>query len=128
MSSDYKFGPSWGADTQPDNDAQIKRVRDNMLNKGTTMPSAFDPGAVDSRGIPTVQALPPTPSARQVGGSHYKDMAIQPSEFIFKNNLNWLEGNIVKYTCRHAKKNGIQDLEKARHYLDLLIQWQYGQS
>lgn len=65
-------------------------------------------------------------SLKQIGGNHYKDMAIQPSEFIFKNQLNWLEGNIIKYTCRHSRKNGMQDLEKARHYLDLLMEWQYG--
>jgi hypothetical protein len=66
------------------------------------------------------------PSDTQVGGSHYSEFAIQPSEFIHKNGLGFLEGNIVKYVCRHAKKNGRQDLEKARHYIDLLIEWEYG--
>ena len=66
------------------------------------------------------------PSERQVGGDHYRKMAIQPSEYIYRNELNWLEGNIVKYTTRHSLKNGRQDLEKARHYLDLLLQWHYG--
>ena len=66
-------------------------------------------------------------SDKQVGGEHYKDMPIQPSEFIFKNNLNWLEGNAIKYICRHSKKNGLQDIEKAIHYLELLKEWQYKQ-
>ena len=58
----------------------------------------------------------------QVGGDHYMKMAIQPVEFIFANNLPFCEGNVVKYVTRWRAKNGIKDLEKARHYLDLLIE------
>ena len=58
----------------------------------------------------------------QVGGSHYKDMVIQPVEFIEKNNLGFCVGNIIKYVCRYKDKNGIEDLKKARHYIDLLIE------
>lgn len=65
-------------------------------------------------------------SKKQVGGSHYKDFAIQPAEFAHKNKLGFLEGNVIKYTCRHAAKNGKQDLEKALHYLELLMEWEYG--
>lgn len=57
----------------------------------------------------------------QVGGSHYKDMAIQPVEFITKNNIGYCEGNVIKYVCRWKNKNGVEDLKKARHYIDLLI-------
>jgi len=64
-------------------------------------------------------------SERQVGGSHYKDMVIQPSEFSHKNGLGWCEGSVVKYVCRHNLKGGLQDLLKAKHYLDLLIEWEY---
>ena len=60
--------------------------------------------------------------ARQVGGSHYKDCAIQPIEFILKNGLGFCEGNVVKYVTRWRAKGGIADLEKARHYIDLLIE------
>ena len=49
---------------------------------------------------------------KQVGGSHYKDMVIQPIEFTHKNNLNFCQGNIIKYTCRYKEKNGIEDLKK----------------
>ena len=52
-------------------------------------------------------------------------MAIQPSEFIHKNNLGFLEGNIIKYTCRHRLKGGKADILKARHYCDLLLEWEY---
>lgn len=62
----------------------------------------------------------------QVGGTHYKDMAIQPAEFIHRNRLGFLEGNVVKYVCRHGAKNGRQDLLKARHYIDLLLDLEYG--
>lgn len=65
-------------------------------------------------------------SDTQIGGSHYKDLVIQPSEFIQKNGLNWCEGNVVKYVCRHRNKHGRQDLEKALHYIQLLIEWEYG--
>lgn len=58
----------------------------------------------------------------QVGGSHYKDFAIQPAEFIHKNGIGFIAGNVIKYTCRYKNKNGVEDLKKARHYLDLLIE------
>ena len=57
----------------------------------------------------------------QIGGDHYKDMAIQPVEFILANHLGFCEGNVIKYICRWQQKNGKQDLEKARHYIDLLL-------
>jgi hypothetical protein len=58
----------------------------------------------------------------QVGGNHYKDFAIQPLEFIVKNNLDFPQGCVVKYVVRYKLKNGLEDLKKARHYIDLLIE------
>lgn len=58
----------------------------------------------------------------QHGGDHYHKMTIQPVQFIVENNIPWLEGNIIKYICRHQSKNGLEDLKKARHYLDMLIE------
>ena len=58
----------------------------------------------------------------QVGGSHYKDLPIQPVEYIHANAMGYLEGNVVKYVSRWRKKNGIADLEKAKHYIELLIE------
>lgn len=58
----------------------------------------------------------------QVGGSHYKDMKIQPVEYIHANGMGFLAGNIVKYVTRYQQKNGVEDLKKARHYIDLLIE------
>ena len=61
------------------------------------------------------------PQNRQIGGSHYKKMKIQPYEFISKNDLSFFQGNVVKYVCRYKLKNGIQDLEKIIHYCELEI-------
>lgn len=58
---------------------------------------------------------------KQVGGTHYKDMAIQPVEFIIANGLGFCEGNIIKYTCRYKQKNGVEDLRKVIHYAEMLI-------
>ena len=63
---------------------------------------------------------------KQIGGSHYKDMVLQPSEFIKKNKLLFAEGNAIKYICRHADKGEVQDLEKAKHYIDMIIERDYG--
>jgi hypothetical protein len=61
---------------------------------------------------------------KQVGGSHYKDLAIQPTEYAEKNNLGFAAGNVVKYVTRYKSKGGVEDLQKARHYIDLLIQFE----
>jgi hypothetical protein len=61
----------------------------------------------------------------QVGGGHYKDMAIQPSEYANANNLGFLEGNVVKYVSRHKSKGGMQDILKAMHYLNMILEWEY---
>ena len=63
--------------------------------------------------------------SKQIGGSHYKDMVMQPSEFINKNKLLFAEGNAIKYICRHANKGEVQDLEKAKHYIDMIIERDY---
>lgn len=76
--------------------------------------------------------IPPTsaPSDKtaldvQVGGDHYRKGAIQPVEFSYSNGFGFCEGSIIKYVARHRRKGGKQDLLKARHYIDLLIQLEY---
>jgi hypothetical protein len=59
---------------------------------------------------------------KQVGGAHYKGRAVQPWDFIVANELGYLAGNVVKYVTRYKDKNGVQDLEKAAHYLQKLIE------
>lgn len=62
------------------------------------------------------------PDHRQVGGDHYRNMKITPWDFIVANGLDFFEGNIVKYVTRWRRKGGAEDLKKARHYLDKLIE------
>jgi len=58
----------------------------------------------------------------QVGGAHYKELAIQPVEYIHKNNIPFIEGSVIKYVTRWRNKGGVDDLRKAKHFLDLLIE------
>lgn len=63
----------------------------------------------------------PNPLDIQHGGDHYKSRGIQPIEYILANNLGFCEGNCIKYVTRYKDKNGIEDLKKAKHYLEFLI-------
>lgn len=62
----------------------------------------------------------------QVGGTHYKQYKIQPIEFAMANNLNYCQANAIKYVTRYRDKNGKQDLEKAIHNLQILMELEYG--
>lgn len=62
-----------------------------------------------------------SPDETQVGGDHYKDNTIQVWDAIHDWGLGYFSGNVIKYVARHQKKNGVEDLKKARHYLDKLI-------
>lgn len=62
---------------------------------------------------------------KQVSGKHYKGCNIQPVEYIHANGLGYFEGNVIKYVTRYKDKNGKADLEKAIHYLELLIELEY---
>jgi hypothetical protein len=67
-----------------------------------------------------------TNTDKQVGGDHYAKMKIQPIEFINQNELSYMQGNVIKYICRYKDKNGIEDLKKARHYIDMILEKEYG--
>jgi hypothetical protein len=62
---------------------------------------------------------------KQVNGSHYKKYKIQPSRFINDNKILFAEGNVIKYICRHQDKGGKQDLLKAIHYIQMIIERDY---
>ena len=62
---------------------------------------------------------------KQIGGSHYKSMKIQPSQFINENHLPFAEGSAIKYICRHAAKGKEQDIDKAIHYLEMIKERDY---
>lgn len=67
------------------------------------------------------------PLSVQVGGTHYKDLPIQPIEYIKHNNMGYIEGCVIKYISRWRSKGGVTDLEKAKHYIDILIQFEKGE-
>ena len=62
---------------------------------------------------------------KQIGGNHYSKFKVQPSKFINDNKLLFAEGNAIKYICRHTHKGGKQDLLKAKHYIDMIIERDY---
>ena len=64
---------------------------------------------------------------KQEGGNHYKNLKIQPIEYIIKNNIPFPEGNIIKYVTRHREKGKIEDLRKAKHMLEFIAELEYGE-
>ena len=80
---------------------------------------AWRPAVVDSEKVENALDT-------QIGGEHYKRYVIQPVEFITKNKLGFLEGCVIKRICRYEDKNGLEDLKKAKHEIDLLIELKYG--
>lgn len=89
---------------------------------GTAPPVTTDPA-------PSYGSATPLPAhkalTQQVGGSHYKDMKIQPVAFCMANGLNFCVSSAIKYLCRYPRKNGREDLLKARHFIDMLIELEY---
>jgi len=81
---------------------------DRYLDEGHTHPQVISPPR-------------PNPLDVQVGGGHYKSMKFQPLEYIMANGMNFCEGSVIKYVSRWHSKGGVEDLKKARHYLDILI-------
>ncbi len=75
--------------------------------------------------ISSITTAEADPLSVQVGGGHYKEFEIQPIEYCMRNGLDHCQSNIIKYVTRHKHKGGLQDLEKARHYIDLLIKFEY---
>lgn len=63
-----------------------------------------------------------TPLDTQIGGEHYKKLPIQPVEYIHANGIGFCEGSAIKYLSRWRDKGGLADLEKAKHFIELLIQ------
>lgn len=83
-------------------------------------------GLLEGGSVREPVAEPPKASTEQIGGSHYKSFAIQPAEFITRNNLSFLAGCVIKRMCRHHLKNGREDLLKAKHEIDLMLELEYG--
>lgn len=62
---------------------------------------------------------------KQVGGGHYRGKEVQHWDFVHMHNLDYFQGQIIKYVMRHFKKNGLQDLQKAQHFLEKYIELEY---
>ena len=71
---------------------------------------------------PLVRPPSPPASKLQIGGDHYKNLPIQPIEYIVKNGLGWHEGNAIKHRTRQKQKGEKSDIEKAIHYLQILLE------
>lgn len=72
-----------------------------------------------------LKTSPASALATQVAGDHYKKLVIQPVEFCQKNKLTYCESAVVKYVCRHREKKGAEDIRKAIHFLELLLELEY---
>ena len=135
-------GRCWGdlhaEDTSDDDDDLIELVKDE--NDNTPADSAtlaeetlsalgwtFDGQAwVENAVVDLPIGMVPNALDVQVGGTHYKDCAIQPIEYIHANKLGFAEGNVVKYITRHRQKHGADDVRKVIHYCQLLLELEYG--
>ena len=65
---------------------------------------------------------------KQIGGKHYQNFSIQPSKFVIENELLFPEGSVIKYVCRHRFKNGKEDLLKAIHFIEMIIERDYSKT
>ena len=93
------------------NKENMSSVIEELIEKHLNKPSSTDKKVIDVKAKDI-----------QVGGNHYKDFKIQPIEYIQANDLSYCEANVIKYVTRWRSKNGIEDLRKAKHYIDLLIE------
>lgn len=111
--------PPASADSKDEEIARLKECLFQMQEAAKGLASAsFDPKG-------QAGAAKPPALGKQEGGSHYKDCAIQPVEFIHANKLPFLEACVVKRICRHRRKNGAQDIRKAIHELELILALDY---
>ena len=74
----------------------------------------------DSRPVDTSESRPAL--SKQISGTHYKELKIQPVEYIHANNIPFIEGSVIKYISRWRSKGGVADLEKAKHFIEMLIE------
>lgn len=97
------------------------RFKDVSINK---KPKSECVGVIEK----TENHVPGSALEKQVSGTHYKGCKIQPIEYIHANNLDYFQGNVVKYVTRHKDKNGAADIKKAIHYLELILELQYSEN
>ena len=91
-----------------------------MNSNATTQPAKQEAHTEETK--PIQQEVKATDT--QVGGNHYTKLAIQPMQYSMANNLDALQHTVIKYVTRFRDKNGIEDLEKAKHCIDMLIEFE----
>lgn len=101
-------------------DARITRLLDDLNSMQATLNNMDEVNRALRDRVHALQQ-PKNPLDIQIGGDSYKHLQIQPIEYIQANQLSYEEGNVVKYITRWKNKNVVQDLEKAKHYIELLI-------
>ena len=106
----------YSVDFEVEAQAAEKKIKDQLIALGWTPPSHAQSNS-NKEGYKIMSYL-----NKQVGGDHYKENAIQPIQYILSNNLDFCEGNIVKYATRWREKGGVEDLRKIKHYCDFLIE------
>lgn len=120
-------GESYFINRKDGSDAWYDKKRFEVVEDDSEQPSV-DPVPVQSVPIHEQCELKMSnPLNIQIAGGHYKSMKIQPVEYAHANNLDFFQGSVVKYVTRFRNKNGKQDLEKAKHFIDLLIKLEYGE-
>lgn len=104
---------------------EVFREEDRLQKTFSVAQGLLDKSVKKMKEAPKYKLKPASALDVQVGGSHYPKDGIQPIEYIHANKLGFIEGCVVKYITRFREKNGQQDLEKIKHYIDLLIELEY---
>jgi hypothetical protein len=124
ITSDFTFDKNWKILTYP---VSLK-LRPTAKELCDAKNDLLDAKKYNSGGlVPDHQSKKENPLDVQIGGQHYKDLKIQPVEYMHANNMGYIEGAIVKYISRYKNKGGIEDLKKIKHFVDLLIKLEYKQ-
>ena len=105
-------------------ESKLRKQKESKMNNPANLAEAYNLQAhkeaiEERRG--SIEHEVKTANAKQVGGAHYQT-SIQPWDYIIANKLGYLEGNIINYVSRWKEKGGVQDLKKAQHYLEKLIE------
>lgn len=109
---------------------EAEKTEELLRSQGYRTNLVIDYGETDKtnmeeRNIKTDAQWETVATDRQVGGSHYQ-LAIQPIDYIMDNGLDYMQGNVIKYVTRYKNKNGIDDLRKAAHYIEMMIEREQG--
>ena len=119
--SDIKVGSVWTRQTSPNSRVSIDAVCGDRVIYSTVGGGVSGDCSIDDF-VVFFREESVSANSTQVGGEHYKVMKIQPWDFIDANGLGYVEGMVIKYICRYRSKNGVEDLQKAKHAIDKLIE------